>query len=166
MRPILACMMLSLTACVATPPIAPAATAPHFSALDFFDGRTEGTGMLHVVMSGSKPVRVHGRGHLAGSTLILDQIVDRVGKPPKHREWHMREGSSDHYTGTLTDARGPISGEAVGNRLHLKFRSKGGFDVQQWLTLAADGRSAHNIMVVRKFGLKVAVLDETIRRLS
>ena len=41
---------------------------------------------------------------------------------------------------------------------------KGGLPTEQWLTLAADGRSAHNIMVVRKFGLRIALLDEEIRR--
>ena len=49
-----------------------------------------------------------------------------------------------------------------GNRLHLAFTTKGGLKVQQWLTLAADGRSAHNVLVVTKLGMRVAVLVEEI----
>jgi hypothetical protein len=41
---------------------------------------------------------------------------------------------------------------------------KGGLPTDQWLTLAADGRSAHNIMVVKKFGAGVAVVHEEIRK--
>lgn len=41
---------------------------------------------------------------------------------------------------------------------------KGGFATQQWLVLAPDGRSAHNVMVVTKLGVRVAVLDETITK--
>ena len=41
---------------------------------------------------------------------------------------------------------------------------EGRLPTDQWLTLAPDGQSAHNILIVRKFGVTVAVLDETIRR--
>lgn len=39
---------------------------------------------------------------------------------------------------------------------------KGGLPTEQWLILAADGRSAHNTMVVKKLGMRVAVLEEEI----
>jgi hypothetical protein len=43
---------------------------------------------------------------------------------------------------------------------------KGGFRAKQLLTLRPDGRSAHNVLVVRKFGVTVAVLDEVIERVE
>ena len=38
----------------------------------------------------------------------------------------------------------------------------GGFPVDQYIFLAADEQSARNIMVVKKLGVSVAVLDEKI----
>ncbi len=61
---------------------------------------------------------------------------------------------------------GPVSGEVTHNRLHLSFRMKGGFHAQQWLTMEPSGRSVRNVMVVRKFGIPVASLEETIRKLD
>jgi hypothetical protein len=68
------------------------------------------------------------------------------------------------YTGTLSDADGPVTGLVTGNRLRLSFRMRGGMDVDQWLTLAPGGRWARNVLRVSKFGMTVATLDETIRK--
>lgn len=110
-------------------------------------------------MSGDEQTEVHGSDQIEDGALVLDQVVNEGSKPAKQRTWHIREDSSGRYSGTLTDASGPIADEVEGNRLHLGFAMKGGLATDQWLTLAADGRSAHNIMVVKKFGLRVAVLD-------
>ena len=54
-----------------------------------------------------------------------------------------------------------------GNRLHLRFTTTdGGLDAEQWLYLQPGGRVALNRMVLRKFGLPVATLDETIRKVD
>ena len=151
-----------LSACVGTPPITTPASAPRFDALAFFSGHTLGTGSLKKIMSRSEETRVHGTGHVEDGTLVLDQIVTEGDKAAKHRTWHIRQDAPGHYSGTLSDASGPITGEVEGNLLHLVFTMKGGLATEQWLTLAPDGRSAHNVMVVKKLGLDVAVLDEEI----
>lgn len=159
--------LLPLAAIVAlsapqTPP-----PAPIFYVASFFNGRTEGAGQLRKMFGKRQPVRVRGRGRLeADGTLVLDQTVERPGMPSKDRQWRIRETSPGRYTGTLSDATGPVTGVVTGNRLQLSFRMKGGLDAQQALTLAPDGRSAHNILTVRKFGMVVATLDETITRLD
>jgi hypothetical protein len=160
MRPIFMIIpMLPLTACMVTPPGRLAAPAPSFSAQEFFAGRTEGEGALKTMLSSRHTVRVHGIGHVdPDGTMILDQTVEEQGKSPKQREWRIRTVAAGRYSGTLTDAVGPIAGEVSGNRLHLRFRTKGGFDVQQWLDLAPGGRSARNHMIVRKFGIVVAAV--------
>jgi hypothetical protein len=43
---------------------------------------------------------------------------------------------------------------------------KGGLGVDQQLTLQGDGRTLLNRMRVKKFGLEVATLKETIRKLD
>lgn len=132
--------------------------------LAFFSGHTLGTGRLKKVLSGTEDTIVHGNGRVEGNTLILDQTVEEGDKPPETRTWRIHQDGPDHLSGTLTDAAGPVTGVVEGNRLHLAFTMKGGLPTDQWLTLAPDGRSAHNIMVVKKFGLRVAVLDEIIRK--
>lgn len=140
-----------------------AATAPDFDAIRFFSGRTHGEGRLKVVLHPGDDVHVDGDGRVEpDGTLILDQIVTRGDRPPQPRQWRLRRVAPGRYQGTLTDARGAVVGETIGNRLHLAFKSREGFDVEQWLTLGAGGRHAANHLVARRFGVVVATLDEDI----
>ena len=41
---------------------------------------------------------------------------------------------------------------------------KGGLKAEQWLYLKRGGQVAENVMVIRKFGIPVARLTETITR--
>ncbi len=161
MRPILFALALFATtasaAAVAPPP-------PVFDALRFFEGTTHGDGRFKVILRGSHRVTVQGRGRMEGDTLVLNQIVTREGTEPKPRQWRIRAVSPGRYTGTLTDAKGPITGETTGDRLHLRYTSTGGFAVEQWLTLSADGRVAQNRLTAKRFGVTVATLDETITK--
>lgn len=148
---------------------APQAAAPgplRFDAIAFFSGRTEGVGRFKVVLRRGEPVRVEGRGRMEGDTLVLDQLVTRGDGPAKPRLWRIRRVAPGRYTGTLTDAKGPVTGVATGDRLHLAFTSTGGFRVDQRLVLAPDGRSARNRLTAKRFGVTVATLDETIRKLD
>ena len=140
---------------------------PAFHPLRFFDGRTQGDGKVKVVFKEPYGVRVHGRGRIdTDGALILVQDVLEEGKPLRRRSWRIRETGPGRYAGTLSDATGPVKLENVGGRFHIKFRMKGGLGVEQWLTAAPDGTSVHNSMVIRKFGLKVASLEEKIRKLG
>ena len=80
----------------------------------------------------------------------------------RRRQWRRRETTPGRYVGTLTDAVGPFAGATSGNALHLRFSAPGDEDYEQWLFLGADGQSARNLMTVRKWGIVVARLDETI----
>ncbi len=140
------------------------AAAATFDPLAFFAGRTEGRGTLKILLHRTVPVVVHGRGTRDGDTLRLDQTVIEGDKPPAERRWTFTAATLPHYTGTLTDAVGPVSGDVDGARLHLHLHLHGGIVADQRIDLADDGRSAHNRMTFRKFGIVVARLDETIRR--
>ncbi len=59
-----------------------------------------------------------------------------------------------------------VNGDVDGPRLHLRFSTKDGFDVEQWLTIADDGRSAANTLKARRFGITVATLTEKITKLN
>lgn len=131
----------------------------------FFVGRTEGTGTVRVILSGSHAVRDETIGRIErDGTLVLDQVVREEGKPARRRTWRMRRSGANRIAGTITDARGPVTGELEGAVLHLRYRSVEGPSVEQWITLSPGGRSAHNRMVFRRFGMTVATVEETIRR--
>ncbi|MEO7242252.1 MAG: DUF3833 family protein [Variovorax sp.] len=158
--------VLPLTACVSTPEHATLAEpAPLFSPAAFFSGNTTGEASLKVIFKGSTPVHVMGQGRVEpDGTLVLVQRVTEGDNAPTTRTWRIRSAGDNRYTGSLTDAEGPIEGDVNGNRLHLRFTAKGGLGTEQWLYLQAGGQVALNRMVVRKFGVPVASLEETIRR--
>lgn len=156
-----------LAGCVPIPRIARPAPAPRFGAIDFFTGHTEGRASLKVIFGKRHPVAVHGMGVVdSDGTLLLDQIVEEAGQPPKKRQWRIRETSPDHYAGTLSDATGGVTGVTRGDRLVLRFTMKGGFQAKQLLTLQPGGQAAHNVLIVRKLGITVAALEETITRVG
>jgi len=144
--------------------------APHpapGSALErFFVGRTEGAGTVHVLVSGRHAVRDRATGRMQGSTLVLDQVVEEEGKPARRRVWRLTRGAGNAVTGTISDARGAVTGEVAGNTLHLRYRLAEGPSVEQWITLQPGGRAAHNRMTIRRFGFNVASVETTVRRVD
>lgn len=160
-------LLLLVPVMVLLPPASAQLVPARFDPLRFFEGRTEGEGTAKVIFKSPYGVRVHGRGRIArDGALVLDQTVEEDGKPSRIRSWHIREIAPGRYAGTLSDAIGPVRLEIVGGRFHIKFKMKGGLGVEQWLSAAPGGGSVHNSMMIRKFGLKVATLEESIRRIG
>jgi Protein of unknown function (DUF3833) len=142
------------------------ATSP-FPTFDFFSGETEGNGVLHIALHAPRPIHVVGQGQVdPDGVLILDQKVETQGRRAQHRQWRIREVAPGRYAGTLSDASGAVNGAATPGMLRVAFRMSAGLEAVQTLRLAPDGRSAHNIMVVKKLGITVGVLDETIRKVG
>jgi hypothetical protein len=166
MRIFLTLFLILLSGCVGVPRLDPPdPRAARFDPIAFFTGPTEGEGTIRKIFAGARGVRVRGTGHVEpDGTLVLDQLVEEAGAAPRRRQWRMRETSPGRYSGSLSDAERAVTGEGSGNRLRLRFRMNGGLDVEQWLTLGADGRTVSNRMIVRKFGMTVAAVNETIRR--
>lgn len=136
-----------------------------FDPVAFFSGRTEGSGMLDEVMASPRAVRVTSFGALrAGGLFVMDQTVDVAGDPTKRRQWQLRQAAPGRFGGTLSDARGPVTATCVGNTMRIAYTMTNGMKVDQMLTLAADGRSVSNAMKIRRFGITVATLAETIRK--
>ena len=140
------------------------AAAASLDPLLFFEGRTEGTGRLRAMFHRPRMVRVHGIGERIPDGLALSQTVEQEGKPTTTRRWLLRRVGPARYAGTLSDANGPFAADVQGNVLHIAYRTKSRFRIDQWITPAPDGRSAANRLVARRMGVVVARLDETIRR--
>ncbi|MEZ5710918.1 MAG: DUF3833 family protein [Blastomonas sp.] len=155
---------LALASCVSVPDPLPIAASPAFDPVAFFAGASEGEAQFKVIFRRKVPVRVISSGHMEGDILVLDQQVYEGDKPMRMRSWRIGEIAPGRYEGTLSDAGSPMTGTVDGNRLRLTFTTKSGMPVEQLLTLEPDGRTVRNVLVVRKWGLAVAVLNETIRK--
>ncbi len=152
-------------ATLALPAALPAQPAARtFDPVAFFEGQTTGEGQLRKIMSAAKATRVTGRGRIEGGVLVLDQSVAIAGEPRRERQWRLHAVAPGRWAGTLSDARGPVNASAAGAVLTIAYTSNDGMGITQSVTLARDGQSARNLMKVRKFGMTVATLDETITR--
>lgn len=155
---------LALASCTAVR--LPAAEQASLDPIAFFEGRTYGTGTLKVVFDGTRPIAVESRGVRTADGLILAQTIHEGGKPSRTREWVIRRVGSGRYSGSLTEAEGAVSLVTRGPRATIRYRMKDGLTVEQQLALQADERTILNNLEVRKWGVRVARLRETIRKLS
>jgi hypothetical protein len=143
------------------------AAAQAFDPIAFFAGRTAGGGELKIMLKAAQPLRVQGQGRLeADGTLVLDQQVRRGDRAVERRQWRMRRVGPNRFQGTLTDATGPVELETRGKLLTIRYPMKGSMAVHQSLTLDESGRTALNRMTISKFGVPVARITETIRKLD
>jgi hypothetical protein len=111
--------------------------------------------------------RAVGKGVLkTDGTLDLIQRVEDEGQQPRERRWRMRQVSPGHFSGTMSEAKGPVTVEAVGGRYRFRFRMDGSIAVEQWLTPMPDGRSARCVFSIRKYGIRVGGSDGYIRKLD
>jgi hypothetical protein len=144
----------------------PAQPQPALDPLDFFTGDIRGEGTIKVMMKSTTTMRSESHGTPDGNGgLTLDQKVYETGKPVRISRWQLHPTSKTTLGGTMTNAAGPISGDLSGNRLHLKYIMKDGLAAEQFMYLQPDRRTLRNHMTVRKWGIVVARIDETIRKL-
>jgi hypothetical protein len=133
----------------------------------FFVGRTEGSGSVDMILSRRHAMRDHSRGRMdRDGALVIDQIVEEEGKPARRRSWRLVHAGGNRITGTISDARGAVSGELDGGSLHLRYRLAEGPSVEQWILLQPGGRTARNRMIFHRFGMKVATVESEIRKVE
>jgi hypothetical protein len=151
----------------ATSVVLPADPRATLDPVAFFNGRTHGDATLRKVFSAPVPVTVDSVGRLNNhGNLQLEQVISEGGKSSRRRWWVMERAGPGRLTGTLTDAEGPVAITLAGPRATIRYRMKGGLDVEQQLALQPGGRTILNQLTVSKLGVRVARLDETIRKLD
>jgi hypothetical protein len=94
--------------------------------------------------------------------LLLDQKVAIEGEPLRLRYWRLREAGPGRYTGTISDAIGPVEALTMGRTMRIRYTSKDGVKVETWLTALPDARTVQNKTSFTKWGLTVATLTERI----
>ncbi len=135
--------------------------------MDFFEGRTESTATVKLVMKKQFQSRAIGRGEIRpdGSLMLVQRIHDE-GEAPRDRHWQMRQVAPGHYAGTMSEAKGPVIVEEIDGKYRFRFRMEGNVSVEQWLAPSADGRSAHSKLTIRKFGIRVGSSNGIIRKMD
>lgn len=145
---------------------APARASLVADPLRFFEGRTEMESLVKVVMKKPFRSRTIGQGYISpDGTLSLVQQVKEEGKQPHQRRWRIRQIGPGRYSGTMSEAIGPVQVRELGGKFRFTFSMKGNLAIEQWVTPSPDGKSALSKIVVRKLGMRVASSEGTIRKL-
>ena len=146
---------------------APAGAERVADPLRFFEGRTEYTSTVKIITRKPYHSRTIGVGEITpDGALYLVQRIDEEGKEPSNRSWRIRQVGPGRFSGTMSDARGPVTVEQVGDRYRFRFKMKGSIAIEQWLTPLPDGRSARSKLTIRKLGVKVGSSDGMIRKVG
>jgi hypothetical protein len=149
----------------------PAPAEPDNAKLDmtgFFAGKSHADNVMKVALHGPKKLIVDSVGgrNKEGEFVLIDTVHEE-GKPVRSRTWVMRAVGPDHFTGSLSDAVGPVDVVVRGDSATIRYTMKdGGLRIVQVLKRQGDGRTLSNHVVAKKFGLTVAHVDGTIRKLD
>lgn len=142
-----------------------AAAPARFDPAAFFTGLTESEGTLSQIFASDRATRVSTFGtRQRNGEMVLEQDVTIGDEPTRHRVWRLRETTPGRFTGTISDAADDLEGSLSGNTLTLTYTMDNNLGVHQVITAQPGGQSARNVMRIRRFGITVARLEETIRR--
>jgi hypothetical protein len=159
-------LTLAATVAILAAPLA-SASVPRVDPLHFFEGRTETEGTVKVLFRKPYHSRSIGTGRIEpDGSLILVQRVKDDGQPSHDRRWHVRRTAPDEYVASMTEAVGPVDIDRVGDRYRFRFKLKGNMRAEQIVTPLPDGRSARNVLKVKRMGITVAITEGTIRKIG
>ncbi len=140
---------------------------PTYDPMRLFEGRTELVSTMNVFIKKPYQTRSIGHGKIrADGSLHLVQRVEEQGKPSHERRWHIRQVAPGRFSGTMSDAKGPVTIDEIGGRYRFRFKMKGHLAVEQWLTPLANGKAARSNLTIRKFGAVVARSDGMVRKMD
>ena len=143
------------------------ASAAKLDMTEFFTGRTRSDNVLKIAMQKPKKLVVDSVGRKDGNSFILIDTVHEEGKPVRQRKWVMREAGANRYSGTLTDALGPVEVEIAGDTATIRYLMKEGrLKVEQKLQMRPDGKSLSTRTVAKKLGIKFANVEGVVRKLD
>jgi hypothetical protein len=137
-----------------------------FNPVDFFRGRTHGSGTLKVIFSAPEKIEVDNEGAVEkDGWLLLKQVIHEPGKAERTRYWRLRQTAPATFEGTLTDAASPVRVDVARGGVRIRYTGKDHLNFDQLLT-PAGANEVRNRMRVRRFGIIVAHFDEIIRKVD
>jgi 6-phosphogluconate dehydrogenase (decarboxylating) len=146
---------------------APAGPDPKLDMIAFFTGKTHADNVIKIALHSPHNLIVDSIGgrNKEGEFILIDYVQEE-GKPARKRTWAMRPDGTNHFTGSLSDAIGPVDVVVAGSNATIRYTMRdGGMKVEQRLALQSNG-TLSNQVIARKFGLKFATVQGTIRKLD
>lgn len=133
----------------------------------FFTGHSHADNEMRIVFHRPTPLNVDSIGGKGdrGDFVLID-TVHEGDKPARTRKWIMREVAPGHFSGSLSDATGPVDIVVNGNTALIQYVMKGNLKVREEMDLLSDGKTLANHVVVKKFGIRFATVEGTIRKLD
>lgn len=140
---------------------------PKLDMLDFFTGKTHADNVMRTALHRPHKLVVDSvGGHNKEGEFVLIDNVQEEGKPARKRVWAMRPAGANHFTGTLSDAVGPVDVTVNGDTATIRYIMKDGhIAIDQRLQLQSDGTLSNHVMA-RKFGMKFGDVQGTIRKMD
>ena len=133
----------------------------------FFSGKTHADNVIKIALHPPHKLIVDSIGgrNKEGEFVLIDTVQEE-GKPERKRVWAMHPVGPGHFTGSLSDAVGPVDVVVAENKATIRYVMKdGNMKIEQQLALQPNG-TLSNTVVARKFGLKFATVAGTIRKLD
>ena len=160
-------MRFAIASLLITAATSTGAAPPKLDMTEFFSGRTHAENVLKIAMQKPKKLVVDSVGRKDGNSFVLIDTVHEEGKPVRQRKWVMRPAGPNRYTGTLSDAVGPVEVNIAGDSATIRYVMKdGGLKIEQKLQMRADGKSLSNRTVAKKLGIKFASVEGIVRKLD
>ncbi|MGN6850130.1 MAG: DUF3833 family protein [Sphingomicrobium sp.] len=141
---------------------------PKLDMLAFFTGRTHAENIIKIALHSPHKLIVDSvGGHNKEGEFVLLDTVREEGKPVRTRTWVMHPVGPDHFSGSLSDADGPVDVVVRSDSATISYVMRDGhLNITQQIKLQADGRSLSNHVIAKKFGLTFAHVDGTIRKVD
>jgi hypothetical protein len=129
----------------------------------FFEGTTESVSTMRITLQKPYVSRAVGVGKILpdGSIEVVQHVVEQ-GRREFERRWQMRQVRPGLFTGTMSEAIGPIKVERIGKAYRFRFTLKNHLSAEEWITPESDTKATTR-MTVRKFGIAVAHSEGWIR---
>jgi hypothetical protein len=148
--------------------ISAAPDAPKLDMTGFFAGRSHADNVIKIALHSPHKLVVDSvGGHNKEGEFVLIDTVREEGKPVRTRTWVMRLVGSNHFSGVLSDAVGPVDVVVSGDTATIRYTMKDGhLKIVQQVQAQGDGKTLSNHVIAKKFGLTFARVDGTIRKLD
>ena len=157
---------VTLVALAATASAAP--DPPKLDMTTFFTGKSHADNVIKIAFHSPHKLIVDSVGgrNKEGEFVLIDTVREE-GKPVRTRTWVMRQVGPDHFNGVLSDAVGPVDAVVHGDTATIRYVMKDGhLKILEQIQVQDDGKTLSNHVTAKKFGLKFASVDGTIRKLD
>ena len=160
-------LAVAASLCATVASFAAADPGPKLDMTGFFSGKTHADNVIKIALHGPHKLVVDTvGGHNKEGEFVLIDTVREEGKPVRTRTWVMHQVGPDHFTGVLSDAVGPVDVVVHGDSAMIGYVMKDGhLKIEQRLQLQPNG-TLSNSVIAKKFGIKFAQVQGTIRKLD